>query len=206
MEITKFLNNPVLGISRGLKIEMAEPFTETLISAGLDYVEITMNTPNAAEIISKIVKVSNGRIGVGAGTVLNNDDLQNALNSGASFIVMPTLIEEVTDYCAKNGIPNFPGALTPTEIFRAWNAGATMVKVFPSKFFGPDYFKEIKGPFNNIDLLACGGVNADNAKEFLKAGADAVAFGGSIFNLKEMEEGNFENIEIEVNKLIEACK
>ena len=82
-------------------------------------------------------------------------DLKIALKSGATFIVMPVLIKDVLKYCVKNKIPVFPGALTPGEIYQAWDAGSTMVKVFPAKFFGPEYFREIKGPFNNIQLLAC---------------------------------------------------
>jgi 2-dehydro-3-deoxyphosphogluconate aldolase/(4S)-4-hydroxy-2-oxoglutarate aldolase len=94
----------------------------------------------------------------------------------------------------KNKIPVFPGALTPQEIYHAWAAGATMVKVFPAKFFGQEYFKEIKGPFNEIELLACGGVTPQNLKSYFLNGASAVTFGASVFKREWLVEKNFEAI------------
>lgn len=96
--------------------------------------------------------------------------------------------------------------MTPQEIFEAWEAGATMVKVFPSKFFGPSYFKEIKGPLNQIELLACGGVNAENVGEFFRCGASAVAFGGSIFKKEWLTQKRFDLIEEEIKGLIDQVR
>jgi len=140
-----------------------------------------MNTAGAAELIRKAKQVAAGRLSLGAGTVLSIKDLKLALKNGATFIVTPVLIKEVVEFCVKNKIPVFPGALTPEEIYRAWDTGATMVKVFPAKFFGPEYFSEIKGPFNNIQLLACSGVTAENMQDYFAAGASAVSFGESVF-------------------------
>ena len=181
MNVKKFLKKPVMGIVRGICDSDVEPLVEAVVSAGLETIEITMNTGGAAGLIKKARKVSRGRLVVGAGTVLSMDDLKAALRAGASFIVTPVLVSDVALYCAKNKIPIFPGALTPTEIYAAWNAGATMVKVFPAGVFGPVYFSEIKGPFASIKLLACGGVRPENMKEYFKAGADAVSFGASVF-------------------------
>ena len=102
--------------------------------------------------------------------------MEEALGAGATFIVMPVLVEDVVSRCVRNKIPVFPGALTPQEIYNAWNAGATMVKVFPSGSFSSAYFKEIKGPFNGIKLLACCGITPDNIKDYFVCGASAVAF------------------------------
>lgn len=194
MDIKFFKKKPILGILRGIRSDAVEPLTETAISAGLGFIEITMNTQGAPGLISKMVKHAKNRITVGAGTVLNMDSLKTALEAGASFIVMPVLIEDVAAYCAKNKIPVFPGALTPQEIYNAWNAGATMVKVFPSNFFGPAYFKEIKGPFDDIELLACGGVTPANMKNFFNSGASAVAFGASVFKKEWLEKKDFASI------------
>jgi len=112
--------------------------------------------------------------------VLTLQDLESALGSGAGFIVLPVLVRAVVEYCVKNKIPVFPGALTPQEIYQAYASGATMVKVFPAKFFGPEYFREIKGPFNKIELLACGGVTPENLKNYFASGANAVTFGASV--------------------------
>jgi len=107
---------------------------------------------------------------------------------------MPVLIEDIVKYCLKNKIPVFPGALTPREIYHAWDMGATMVKVFPAKFFGPEYFRQIKGPFNKIKLLACGGVTSENLKDYFLNGADAVTFGASIFRNDWLLNRDFKTI------------
>ena len=99
-----------------------------------------MNTAAASSLIRQMVKASDGRLVVGAGTVLTMGDLYSALDAGATFIVLPVLVPDVVEYCAKNSIPVFPGALTPQEISNAWRAGATMVQVFPAGLFGPKYF------------------------------------------------------------------
>ena len=131
MDLSLFNKLPILGILRGITSDSIEPLTETAVSSGLYAIEITMNTPDAPGLISQMAKTADGRLAVGAGTVLTMDDLRSALDAGATFIVMPALIADVMDYCVKNSIPVFPGALTPQEIYNAWNAGATMVKVFP---------------------------------------------------------------------------
>jgi 2-dehydro-3-deoxyphosphogluconate aldolase/(4S)-4-hydroxy-2-oxoglutarate aldolase len=131
---------------------------------------------------------------LGAGTVLDMDSLKQALDSGATFIVMPVLVNEVLRYCIKNRIPVFPGALTPQEIFHAWKEGVTMVKVFPVRFFGPEYLREIKGPFADIELLACAGVTPQNMREYFACGASAVAFGSSVFKKEWLQKKDYSSI------------
>ncbi len=202
MDINEFMRLPLAGILRGIQEESVDLLVETVVSAGLKTIEVTMNTAGADKIIARMVKAAAGDLTVGAGTVLCMEDLHSALNAGATFIVMPTLIQDVTAYCVKNNIPVFPGAFTPQEIHNAWLAGASTVKVFPSSFFGPRYFKEIKGPFNDIPLLACGGVNSENIGEFFACGASAAAFGGSIFDLKKLECGDVDEIKADIEALI----
>lgn len=206
MIIDDFKKIPIMGILRGVKEEIITPLVETIVNSGLKTVEITMNTENAPELINKMVKAAKKNITVGAGTVLNLDDMHKALNAGATFIVSPTFVPEVVEYCCKNNIPVFPGALTPQEIYNAWNAGATMVKVFPVKFYGAEYIKEIKGPFNNIDLLACGGVSEKNISSFVNNGASAIAFGGSIFKSNWLVKENLYKIENAIKLLLENYK
>lgn len=206
MDIKKFKELPIMGIMRGIEPDFIEPLVETVISAGLKTIEITMNTKMASELIKKAVGVSKNRLMIGAGTVLTLNDLHEACDAGASFIVLPTLIEDVVGYCIKNKIPVFPGALTPQEIYNAWRAGATMVKVFPAKFFGPPYIKEIKGPFKNIELLACGGVTAENIGQFILSGASAVAFGASVFKKEWLKKSDFKSMKKSIASLISAYK
>ena len=136
MDVARFKELPVMGIVRGIRKEAIEPLLEAVVSAGLKTIEITMNTPGVDKLLLKLKKKADNKLTIGAGTVLTLDDLHKALDSGASFIVLPTFVKEVVEYCVKREIPVFPGALTPQEIYTAWRGGATMVKVFPAKFFG----------------------------------------------------------------------
>ena len=204
MKIAGFKKKPILGILRGIDKETIEPLINTVIASGLETLEITMNTEGAPELIRKAKQVSSGRLTLGAGTVLNIKDLKSALKNGASFIVMPTLVKDVLAYCVKHKIPVFPGALTPQEIYQAYNAGATMVKVFPAKFFGPEYFREIKGPFNGIELLACGGITPDNLKDYFTCGADGITFGASVFKKEWLANKDFNSIGQAVRRFIDA--
>jgi 2-dehydro-3-deoxyphosphogluconate aldolase/(4S)-4-hydroxy-2-oxoglutarate aldolase len=206
MDVARFKRLPVMGILRGGDAEVIEPLVETLVDAGLETLEIAMNTPDAAAMIRRAVDVAGGRMMIGAGTVITSDRLQIALDAGAGFVVLPTLVANVVAEARKRSVPVFPGALTPQEIHDAWLAGATMVKVFPAKFFGPEYFAEIKGPFDEIELLACGGVGAGNMSEFFAAGADAVAFGGSVFAALLLAERRMDEIAAKVAALVGAYR
>ena len=194
MDVKKFRKLPIIGILRGVAPDLLEPLIETIIASGLETIEITMNTENAGQLIRKAKSLARQQLTIGAGTVLDKDSLKSALDSGATFIVTPVLVKEVMDVCVKSGIPVFPGALTPQEIFNAWKAGATMVKVFPAKFFGPDYFREIKGPFPDIELLACAGVTPENLKAYFENGASAIAFGASVFKKEWLAQRDFASI------------
>ncbi|MFH1507497.1 MAG: bifunctional 4-hydroxy-2-oxoglutarate aldolase/2-dehydro-3-deoxy-phosphogluconate aldolase [Candidatus Omnitrophota bacterium] len=203
MDVNKFKQLPILGILRGIEPDILEPLISAIDSAGLKTIEITMNTLGSAELIRKAVGLSKGRFTIGAGTVLDMQSLKSALDAGATFMVMPVLILEVIEYCAKNRIPVFPGALTPQEIYTAWRAGATMVKVFPSSFFGPEYFKEIKGPFNDVELMACGGVTSQNLKTYFTNGASAVSFGASVFKKEWLSQKDFFSVTQSIKKYIQ---
>lgn len=203
MDTAAFKQLPILGILRGIKPAEVEPLVETIDAAGLRTIEFTMNTDGAAGLIRKAVAVSKKRLTIGAGTVLNMDDLQAALDAGASFIVMPVLVNDVMAACVKKKIPVFPGALTPQEIYAAWRAGATMVKVFPSNAFGPQYFKEIKGPFQDIELLACGGVTPENLNTYFAGGASAVSFGASVFKKEWLAQKDFSSIGQAIRRFVQ---
>ena len=204
MNLSEFKAQPIMGILRDIDEDSIEPLINTVIASGLKTIEIAMNTPNAANIIRKCVDTAKGKLTIGAGTVLTVDNLKIALDSGASFIVSPTVVDKVVDFCVKDSIPVFPGALTPQEIYNAHIKGASMVKVFPANRFGPDYFKEVRGPFKGISLLACGGIRPDTIKSYFDAGASAVAFGGSIFNRDLIKNGNFNRIKKSIEDLILA--
>ena len=204
MDIKQFKKLPILGILRGIKADSLVPLIEAIFESGLKTIELTMNTDGACGLIKKAVKLSKGKLNIGAGTVLDMDSLKQALDAGATFIVSPVLVKDVVRYCAKNKIPVFPGALTPQEIFDAWREGADMVKVFPIKFFGPQYLKEIKGPFAEIELLACAGITPGNLAEYFSCGASAVAFGANVFSRGRLERGDYSGIAASIKAYLES--
>ncbi len=204
MNIHQFQHRPFIGILRGVKPETLPALLDAAIEGGLTTLEITMNTEDAPTLIRSAIAHAAGRLTIGAGTVLDGDRLHRALDAGARFIVMPTLVREVVEECVDRAVPVFPGALTPQEIFEAWKAGATMVKVFPARFFGPSYFKEIKGPLDAVRLLACGGVTTETVPAYLANGADAFAFGGGIFKPQWIEERDFGRITSQIQALLRS--
>jgi 2-dehydro-3-deoxyphosphogluconate aldolase/(4S)-4-hydroxy-2-oxoglutarate aldolase len=123
-------------------------------------------------------------------------DLERALDAGAQFIVSPNTKSSMVQMCDSISVACVPGALTPTEVQTAFEAGAWMVKVFPVGCMGgPQYIKELRGPFKDIPLMACGGVRAENAQAYFEAGANCLSFGASVFHVADMENGNWDKIE-----------
>jgi len=204
-DLNRFELAPVIGILRGVKEESLQGVAEASIAGGLRFLEITLNTANSFHLIKKATEQFFD-LTVGAGTVLSVEEAKKAFDSGAKFIVAPDFEEEVAAFCVENKLAYFPGALTPTEIQRAWKSGATMVKVFPASQMGPEYFKQIKGPFDKIKLIAVGGVNPGNIKKYLGAGADAVALGGSIYSVERMENGRFSEIQKDIEEFMFEVK
>lgn len=171
---------PVIGILRNMPRKQIETLSGLYLKAGLSTLEITMNSEGASETISSLVKSFGGQLNIGAGTVCTPDDLDRALGAGAQFIVSPIVQEEVIQECVRQNIPVFAGAFTPTEVYKAWQLGASMVKVFPASQLGPAYIKEVLAPLNQIKLLPTGGVTIDNFTDFLSAGARGVGMGSNL--------------------------
>lgn len=188
-----FETMPVIGIMRNVAPGIVETIVPLYQKAGLSTLEITMNSDEAPQIIRSL-SAQYPDLNIGAGTVLEIADLESAIEAGASFIVTPILNEEVITYCVRNEIPVFPGALTPTEVYKAWKLGASAVKVFPATQFGTAYLKELKGPLSNINLLPTGGVSIENIEDFFKAGAMGVGMGSSLFDKNLILKREFENL------------
>jgi 2-dehydro-3-deoxyphosphogluconate aldolase/(4S)-4-hydroxy-2-oxoglutarate aldolase len=208
MNLLEFLKPmPVVGILRDIPQGAEEACVETTAKCGLKAIEVTMNTAAATSIIKKL-KDCAGSYGilVGAGTVRHESDLEKAVNAGAEFIVTPNTRKEIIRLSNTAGIPIIPGALSPTEVQKAYDLGAAAVKVFPVNCVGgPEYIKALRGPFRDIPLMACGGVNPQNAKAYMEAGANLVSFGGSIFNPTLMSSGNWDEIGRRLKELLAAC-
>lgn len=209
MDFLEFLKDvPVIGILRDIPLGAEEACIETASRCGLKAIEVTMNTDNAIEIMANLKHAARSYdIKVGAGTVRHFGEYQKAVIAGAQFIVTPNTRKDIIKTAASEYIPIIPGALTPTEVQKAYDMGATAVKIFPVNCVGgPEYIKALRGPFRDIPLLACSGVNAENAATYLKAGANLLAFGGSIFSAKLMAEGNWEEIGKRLTDLLDAVR
>ncbi|MFH5185542.1 bifunctional 4-hydroxy-2-oxoglutarate aldolase/2-dehydro-3-deoxy-phosphogluconate aldolase [Paenibacillus sp. TAB 01] len=196
----------IIAIVRGVEKQHIERVAHALLEGGVRVMEITLNTDGAPAMIAALQQKLGDQMYIGAGTVLDLEDAKKALDAGASYIVTPNMEEDVIRYAAERGIPIYPGAMTPTEIVKAWKAGATAVKIFPGASLGLGYLKELQGPLNHIPMVAVGGVNEENIAQFLQAGCYAVGIGGSLVNLKEIAAGNYGWIRDKAQRLIANAK
>jgi len=157
--------------------------------------EITFTVPRATHVLETVADRLGDKILLGAGTVLDTETARAALLAGAEYLVSPTLNLDVIAMARRYGKLVMPGAFTPTEILTAWEAGADIVKVFPSDVTGPKYLKAVRGPLPQVRLMPTGGVNLDTAADFLRAGACALGIGGSLVEPQAVAKGDFDRIE-----------
>ncbi len=188
-----FRHTPVIGILRGQSMEQSQQIAEVGRDSGFRTLEVTMNTPGATEIIEHL-RQGYPEMNVGAGTVCSLEDYELAIAAGAHFIVMPIVDEEVIVSAVADDIPVFPGAFTPTEIYRAWSLGAAAVKLFPAGQLGPGYVSDILAPLNDVHLLPTGGIDANNIRAYFKAGVFGVGMGSGLLNDALIRDGNFRGL------------
>lgn len=195
---------PVVRASSG---EEALQAVAAIKAGGLPILEITMTVPGAVGIIETIAERYGDDVLVGAGTVLNAETAKDCIAAGAKFIVSPALNLDTIAYCREVGCPILPGALTPTEVVTAWNAGADMVKVFPcGAMGGASYLKSLKAPLPQIELVPTGGVSLQTAGSFIAAGAAAIGVGADLVDIKAIRAGNSEKITEMTRAYLEAVR
>jgi 2-dehydro-3-deoxyphosphogluconate aldolase/(4S)-4-hydroxy-2-oxoglutarate aldolase len=166
--------------------ELAQFAAETVYSAGIPIVEITLTVPNALDVINDLA-TRYPDLAVGAGTVLDEDLARAAIKAGARFLTSPGFVPEVVAFSRKADVVVFPGTMTPTEIIAAWKAGADFVKIFPTApVGGVQYIRALKVPLPQIPLIVSGGVNQVTALEFISAGATAIGVGGELLPLEAL--------------------
>lgn len=164
---------------------------EAIKAGGVPILEITMTVPGAVKVIEKIADRFGGDVVLGAGTVLDPETARACILAGATFVVSPALNLATIELCKRYSVPICPGALTPTEVVTAWQAGADFVKVFPcSAMGGASYIKGLKAPLPQIELIPTGGVNLNTAAEFIRAGSSALGIGADLVDLKAIRAGN----------------
>jgi 2-dehydro-3-deoxyphosphogluconate aldolase/(4S)-4-hydroxy-2-oxoglutarate aldolase len=199
------LETGVVGVVRTESSKELLQVAEAIRAGGVRCIEIAMTTPGALRVIEEVASKLDDVL-VGAGTVLDPETARMAILSGAEFIVSPTLNFRVIELAQRYGKVVAPGTFSPTEILTAWEAGADIVKVFPATRLGPQYFRDIKAPLPQVRLMPTGGVDASNAAEFIRAGADVICVGSALIDKKAIAAGRFEVLTENARKLIEAVK
>ncbi len=181
----------LIPVVRAESADQAMHAVAALMAGGLDVLEVTMTVPGAVEVIQALAEESGDKTLIGAGTVLDPETAQACIEAGARFIVSPALNEETIKLCRDQDVAIFPGALTPTEVVRAWQAGADAVKVFPAGAVGgASYLKALKAPLPQIELIPTGGVSLKTAADFIKAGAMALGVGADLVDPQALRDRN----------------
>ncbi len=193
----------LIGILRKLPVDRVEEVGKALFAGGLRLVEVTLDSPGAQEMIERLRALSD-KWYVGTGTVLDEASARCAVLAGAQFLVTPTVSLDVIRTGSRYGLAVITGAMTPSEILTAYEAGSAMVKVFPAGSLGPAYIKQVRGPLSYVPLVAVGGVNAANARKFLEAGCVAVGVGSSLVTAADLASGSFDAMRENVSQLVAA--
>jgi 2-dehydro-3-deoxyphosphogluconate aldolase/(4S)-4-hydroxy-2-oxoglutarate aldolase len=193
--LERVLDRVIVAVIRAESPDLLVDVAEALLAGGVEVMEVTFTVPRAARVIEQVADKLGDRVLLGAGTVLDAETARVAFLAGAEFIVSPAVNVGVIEMCRRYSKLVMPGAFTPTEVVTAWQAGADIVKVFPSDLVGPKYLKLLRGPLPHIRLMPTGGVNLDTAADFLAAGACALGVGGSLVDQKALAAGNLKKIE-----------
>lgn len=200
-------NTGIIPVVRAESAEQAMRAVDAVKAGGVDIVEVTMTVPGAVQLIEQLAKRYGHEVLIGAGTVLDPETARECIRAGAQFIVSPALNEETIECCRASDIAVLPGALTPTEVVRAWTAGADAVKVFPAGAVGgASYLKSLKAPLPQIELVPTGGVSLKTAADFIKAGAMALGVGADLIDLTALREGREELITERARQFLEIVR
>jgi 2-dehydro-3-deoxyphosphogluconate aldolase/(4S)-4-hydroxy-2-oxoglutarate aldolase len=190
----KIFDCGIVAIMRAHSSDQLIAVSDAVLNGGINIIEVTMTTPGALEVVRQATNKYKDEVVFGMGSVLDAETARAAILAGAQFIVCPTLKVETIEICKRYSIPVIPGAYTPTEVLTAWEAGASLVKVFPASVGGPAYIKAIKAPLPQIRLSAVGGVDLANTASFIRSGAEVVGVGGELVSQKFVDDRDFKTI------------
>jgi 2-dehydro-3-deoxyphosphogluconate aldolase/(4S)-4-hydroxy-2-oxoglutarate aldolase len=191
-EIIEWLLNPgIIAVVRAQRAEQVLPLSEALLAGGVRAIEITTTTPNAIEAMAQARKKLGDRALFGVGTILDAATCRAALDAGAEFIVSPITLKELVPLARAAGKPVMLGAYTPTEAQAVHEAGADFVKIFPADTLGPGYIKALRAPLPHLRIVPTGGVEVNNAADFLKAGCVALGVGGSLVSANILQQADW---------------
>ena len=202
--LNRIAREGLMPVLRAESPQQALTIAQALEAGGVTILEVTLTVPGAIRLIEQLADAAGDRLLLGAGTVLDAETARAAMLAGAQFIVSPALDRPTIEICRRYSIAVFPGALTPTEVLAAWQAGADAVKVFPaSAMGGARYLRALKAPFPQIELIPTGGVTQETAAEFLRAGAFALGVGGDLVDPTAIRNGHPETIQANAQRYLE---
>jgi len=176
----RLISSKVIAVLRASHVSALVPVCEVLVNEGILSLELTLTTPGLLDALPELVDRYSDSADVGVGTILTESEAQRALDSGAQYLVTPTMNLPVVRLAVQHQVAVFPGGLTPTELTAGWDAGATAVKIFPAQTVGAGYLKHLRGPFPDLQAVPSGGVDLDASRQWLAAGAVAVSIGGPL--------------------------
>ncbi|SET16163.1 2-dehydro-3-deoxyphosphogluconate aldolase / (4S)-4-hydroxy-2-oxoglutarate aldolase [Salinibacillus kushneri] len=198
--------NGVIAVIRKVPNDKILQVAESLIAGGVNALELTLDTEDAFHIIQQLNARFGDRVIVGAGTVLDDMSAELAIQSGAEFVVSPILKESVISQTLLHGKISIPGVMTPSEMVKAVEYGADIVKVFPASVNGPEFIKHINGPLPSIPIIPTGGINLDNAKDYIEAGAVSVGAGGQLLDKEAIANEDYEKIKRLAKQYVDVVK
>ena len=205
--VSAIVENGIIPVIRASSTDHAMLAAEAIYRGGLATLEITMTVPGAIHVMEKVADRLGDKVLVGAGTVLDAETARAALLAGAEFIVSPALKISVIEMAHRYSKPAIPGALTPTEVLAAWEAGADFVKIFPAgNVGGPKYIRSLKAPYPHIEMIPTGGVNLETAVDFLLAGSAALGVGNDLVDPKALAAGKLEVIQDNARKFLDCVQ
>ena len=205
-DLQRVLNSGIVAVIRAKSGEQLVNVARALYEGGVDVLEVTFTVPGVLDIISAVRRELGNKVLLGAGTVLDPESARAAFLAGAEYIVSPCVNLDVIKLCNRYDKLVMPGALTPTEILTAWEAGADIIKVFPADVGGPTYLKSVHGPLPQIRLLPTGGVDLTTIADFLKAGACAVGLGSALVEKQAVESGDMARIQSLAAQYVDIVK
>lgn len=196
----------VVAVIRAPSRQVLGDIADALLAGGVTSIEVTMTTPDAIAGIEMLSQRLGQRAVVGVGTVLDPQTARNAITAGAQFVVSPIFDPKIIQATHERDTVSIPGAFTPTEIYAAYKAGADVVKVFPSTSLGPTYFRDIRAPLPQLKLTPTGGVDLENAGEWIKAGAVCIGVGSALVGKQAVEKSDWPSITRNARAFVEAVR
>lgn len=202
----RLLSSGIVGIIRAPDGKQLVDVARALLAGGIDVLEVTFTVPQAHKVLEQVADALGDKVLLGAGTVLDTETCRTAILAGAEFIVAPGTNLDVIRMCKRYSKLALPGALTPTEVITAWEAGADFVKVFPCDVLGPAHIRALRGPLPQVRMIPTGGVTLETAADFLKAGACALGVGSALIDAKTVAARDFGQIESLSKQYVEIVR